>query len=347
MRKVNVWFNRGLSQTVHLIKGIRESLAEGEEMRIICTHVNADAAVAQVADHFELEPTGNAAAYVEWALAFAAREKVDVLIPHSYTIALSAAQDRFAALGCKVLVAGDAATISLLKSKSELYDVVREAGGLGIEIPPYTLAADIEQVMEALRKYRERFQTLCFKPVKGLGGHGFRIVSDLGDQYPHAHNGDFKPLTMPDAEAYLVGEGSPLPEMMVMPYLNGPEYSVDCLAEDGVLVKAVTRVKYPGGIEELLDDCPDLVAQSKALTDLLGLTGLYNVQFLEADDGTRYLLEINARMAGGIHWGHFTGVLLPYWAIRLATGSATAADIPEPKTGIRFNRKTRKIVSQA
>lgn len=346
MRKVTVWFNRGLSQTVHLINGIRQSLAPGEEMRIICTHPNAEAPVAQVADHFEIEPTGQAADYVEWALAFAMREKVDVLIPHSYTIALSAAQDRFAAIGCKVIVAGDAATISLLKSKSELYDVVREAGGLGIQIPPYTLAADLEQVMAALREYRESFQTLCFKPVKGLGGHGFRIVSDLGESYPHAHNGDFKPLTMTDVEAYLFGE-SPLPEMMVMPYLNGPEYSVDCLSEDGVLIKAVTRVKYPGGLEELLDDCPDLVAQSKALTELLGLTGLYNVQFLEGDNGTRYLLEINARMAGGIHWGIFTGVLLPYWAIRLAAGTASAADIPEPKTGIRFHRKTRKVVSQA
>ncbi len=344
MRKVTVWFNRGLSQTVHLIKGIRQSLEQGEEMQIVCTHVNADAAVAEVADKFEIEPTGSAAAYVEWALEFAKREKVDVLIPHSYTIALSAASDQFAAFGCRVIVAGDAATISLLKSKSELYDVVREAGSLGIEIPPYTLAADLEQVMSALRAYKERFNTLCFKPVKGLGGHGFRIVSELGDKYPHAHNGDFKPLTMTDTEAYLFGE-SPLPEMMVMPYLNGPEYSVDCLAEEGVLVKAVTRVKFPGGIEELLDDCPDLIAQSAKLTELLGLTGLYNVQFLEADDGTRFLLEINARMAGGIHWGIFTGVLLPYWAIRLAAGTATAADIPEPKTGIRFNRKTRKVVS--
>lgn len=344
MRKVTVWFNRGLSQTVHLIKGIRQSLEPGEKMCIVCTHSDANSAVAEVADKFALEPTGPAAAYVEWALAFAKREKVDVLIPHSYTIALSAASDQFAAFGCRVIVAGDAATISLLKSKSELYDVVREAGSLGIEIPPYTLAADIEQVMSALRAYKERFQTLCFKPVKGLGGHGFRIISELGANYPHAHNGDFKPLTMAEAEAYLLSEANPVPEMMVMPYLNGPEYSVDCLAEDGVLIKAVTRVKFPGGIEELLDDCPDLIAQSAKLTELLGLTGLYNVQFLEAADGTRFLLEINARMAGGIHWGIFTGVLLPYWAIRLAAGTATADQIPEPKTGIRFNRKTRTVV---
>lgn len=344
MRKVNVWFNRGLSQTVHLIAGIRSSLQPGEKMNIICTHVNNDAAVASVADHFELEPTGNASDYVEFALDLVKRHKVDVLIPHSYTIALSAAQDRFAALGCSVLVAGEAATISLLKSKSALYDVVREAGGLGIEIPPYVLAADQEQVMAALTNYRQRFQTLCFKPVKGLGGHGFRIVSDLGSDYPHAHNGDFKPLTIPETEAYLLSE-TPIPEMMVMPYLNGPEYSVDCLAVDGKLVKAVTRTKFPGGIEELLEDCPDLVEQSAKLTELLGLSGLYNVQFLEADDGTRFLLEINARMAGGIHWGIFTGVLLPYWAIRLAAGTATASDIPEPKLNIRFNRKTRQVVS--
>ncbi|MCC6979744.1 MAG: ATP-grasp domain-containing protein [Candidatus Melainabacteria bacterium] len=345
MKKITVWFNRGLSQTAWLVGGIRSSLQPGEELHIICTHTDPNAAVKEVADQFELEPTNvTPQEYVEWATEFAARNKVDVLIPHNYTIGLSAASDKFAAFGCKVIVAGDAATISLLKSKSELYDVVREGGGLGIEIPPYTLAADIEQVTAALRAYRERFGTLCFKPVKGLGGHGFRIVSDLGSDYPHAHNGDFPPLKMEEVEAYLIGEGNPLPEMMVMPYLNGPEYSVDCLAEDGVLVASVTRTKFPGGIEEVLDDKPDLVEQSAKLTELLKLSGLYNVQFLEADDGTRFLLEINARMAGGIHWGIFTGVLLPYWAIRLAAGTATPADIPQPKTGIRFNRKTRKVV---
>ncbi len=61
MRKVTVWFNRGLSQTVHLIKGFDNPREQGEEMQIVCTHISADAAVAEVADKFETEPTGSAA----------------------------------------------------------------------------------------------------------------------------------------------------------------------------------------------------------------------------------------------------------------------------------------------
>lgn len=345
MKQTTVWFNRGLSQTGWLIKGIREAQQPGEQFRIISSHVRADVPWASECDHFEIEQTGSAGSYVDFALDFVRRNNVDVMIPHTHTIALAAASERFAELGCKVIVAGDACTISLLKSKSALYDVVRDAGGLGIEIPPFILAGDRDHLVSALKDYEPRFPTRCFKPVKGLGGHGFRIVSPLGASYPHAHNGDFAPLTMAELNGYLDGVGEGFEEMMVMPYLNGPEYSVDCLAVDGKLIKAVTRTKFPGGIEEVLDDKPDLVEQSERLTGLLKLSGLYNVQFLEAEDGTRFLLEINARMAGGIHWGSFSGVLLPYWAIRLAAGTATPADIPEPKTGIRFNRKTRLVVN--
>ncbi len=134
--------------------------------------------------------------------------------------------------------------------------------------------------------------------------------------------------------------------MMVMPYLNGPEYSVDCLAEDGVLVKAVTRVKFPGGIEELLDDCPDLIAQSAKLTELLGLTGLYNVQFLEARRRHAFLAGNQCPHGRRHSLGHLhrcPASVLGNFA-RLPEQQLPTT-FPEPKTGIRFNRKTRKVVS--
>jgi biotin carboxylase len=347
MKQLTVWFNRGLSQTGLLINALKLSLQDGERVRILSTHVNDEIAWKADCDLFELEPDQGGEAYIAFALDFVRRHHVDVLIPHYHMGLLSGNLARFASLGCTVIVAGRPETIHMLHSKSALYDAVQQVGGLGIEVPPYTLATGPSAVMAALRQYAEQFQTLCFKPVKGIGGHGFRIVSALGASYSSAHNGDFPPLTMKEVEIYLtalVEQGEAQEKMMVMPYLDGPEYSVDCLAQDGTLIASVIRTKFPGGLEELIDNQPDLVEHSQILTALLQLSGLYNVQFLADADGRRYLLEINPRMAGGTHWGAFSGVLLPYWAIRLAGGTAKPEDIPAPKTGIRFHRKTRQIL---
>lgn len=347
MKQLTVWLNRGLSQTGLLIEALKQSIQEGEKLRIVSSHTSDAVSWKDNCDVFELEPTEGGESYIAFALEFVRRHHVDVLIPHYHMGLLSRNLSQFTSLGCKVIVAGRAEAIHMLHSKSALYNAVQQAGGLGIEVPPYTLATGPGAVMVALRKYAEQFQTLCFKPVKGIGGLGFRIVSPLGSNYSRAHNGDFPPLTIKEVEAYLdelVEQGQPDDEMMVMPYLDGPEYSIDCLAEDGTLVASVIRTKFPGGLEELIDNQPDLVKHSQSLTALLRLSGLYNVQFLADTEGRPYLLEINPRMAGGTHWGAFSGVLLPYWAIRLAGGTAKPEDIPQPKTGIRFHRKTRQIL---
>lgn len=344
MKHLTVWFNRGLSQTGLLIAALKQSLQDGDSLHILSTHVNDAVVWKNECDYFELEPAEGGEAYLKYALDFVRRHKVDVMLPHYHMGLLSANRALFSALGCTVIVAGSPEAIHLLHSKSALYEAVQNAGGLGIEVPPYSLACGSVAVMAALRQYAEQFQTLCFKPVKGIGGHGFRIVSPQGSSYSRAHNGDFPPLTMCEVEDYLTGLETADEEMMVMPYLDGPEYSVDCLAQDGRLVASVIRTKFPGGLEELLDSQPDLVKHSASLTKMLGLSGLYNVQFIADTEDRRFLLEINPRMAGGTHWGIFSGVLLPYWAIRLAADTAKPEDIPQPRTGVRFHRKTRQII---
>jgi len=50
-------------------------------------------------------------------------------------------------------------------------------------------------------------------------------------------------------------------------------------------------------------------------------------------------------MAGGTYFGAHTGLVLPYWAIRLALGTATAKDIPTPTTGICVDRFTNELAT--
>lgn len=341
-----VWFNKGLSQTGLLIRALKACFHPGEQFRIICTHHVSTVQAAAEADLFELEPAEwqSPADYVEWALDFVRRHNVDVLLAHNYAATLSGARLRFKNAGCQLITAGSAETIALLKSKTALYNKVTEAGGLGILLPECVVATSPEEVAGALVDLRLKHPTACFKPSIDLGGRGFRIVSDQGADYPQPYNGDAFPMTLSEALAYLNTIEAPFPEMMVMPYLNGPEHSLDCLAKGGVLVRAVPRSKSQGGIYEIIEDQPDLVEQTSALTKVLGLDGLYNVQFLESETGERYLLEINARMAGGTYFGSYVGIVLPYWAIRLALGTATIDDVPPLGARVKVDRKTLAVI---
>ncbi len=322
-------------------------MAPGEDFRIFASHIEASPALAAVADSFEIEHRLGADAYVAYALDFVQRNSIHVLLAHTRRSALSDHKAAFAAVGCQVITAGSRKVIRFLRGKTELYDKVTAAGGLGIAVPEFISAKGAAATMAAIACLRQRHGTVCIKPSAALGGHGFRIVSDLGGSYAGVFNGDFLPMTMAETEVYLARKVKDDREMMVMPYLGGPEHSLDCLSQQGKLVRAIDRVKFPGGLRELLDDRPDLVEAAARLTELLCLDGLYNVQFLESDAGVPYLLEINARMAGGTYIGGLTGVLLPYWAIRLAIGTATASDVPQPRTGmdIHMDRTTRAVIT--
>ena len=111
-----------------------------------------------------------------------------------------------------------------------------------------------------------------------------------------------------------------------MQYLPGPERSVDCLAHDGELVCCVVRRK-PMGIEggQMLEDNPAIEETVRRLTRHFRLGGVFNIQFRD-DAGTPYLLEINPRLSGGLHYACSVRRRVP------VLGGALALGRPRPRT---------------
>jgi hypothetical protein len=131
---------------------------------------------------------------------------------------------------------------------------------------------------------------------------------------------------------------------MVMRYLEGNERSVDCLADHGKLLRHVIRRKsgLPGGAQ-ILEEHTEISAMAKRLTSLFRLNGLYNIQFRESG-GIPYLLEINPRMSGGIHYTTPSGLNLPYWGVSHALGLCAEEEIPFPCPGARVGKADIGIV---
>src|SRR5882757_2416061 len=285
------------------------------DVRIFGTSVDRDAPALSACDVGEAEPRHvSDDEYAAFALDFARRHRIDVLIPPRRLVALAGLHDAFAQAGTR-LMCSPAAAVDLLTSKSRTYEAAQAAG---VPVPRWRVVSDAEGFRDAVAELSAGGERVCIKPAGEFSAFGFRILDDSP-----LHVRDLLAPAAPlasvpavaDALRRAADEGEPIPEFMVMPYLEGPEVSVDCLsAPGGKLLSAVARSKQ--GRYRLLLDEPGLTAIAERLVSHFRLAYLSNVQ-LRHRDGEPVLLEANPRASAGIFQTAFTGVNLPWAAVRL------------------------------
>lgn len=123
---------------------------------------------------------------------------------------------------------------------------------------------------------------------------------------------------------------------IVMEYLEGDEFSIDCLANNGELIRAIPRRKldiYRQNIEYRAD----LIVIAQKLTKRFNLSYLYNIQ-VKYHKGKAFLIEINTRMSAGIHKSSLAGINFLYLAIKLLMGEAVTT-----RETIRWDFQIRTI----
>jgi len=121
-----------------------------------------------------------------------------------------------------------------------------------------------------------------------------------------------------------------------MEYLEGREYSVDCVGDHGQLMAAVPRRKPQSSAAtgQRIDLHADILAACATLAESYGLNGCFNVQFRETGDQPR-LLEINPRMSGGISMACAAGPNLPYIALAGFDRGFETVEIAPVRNGAR------------
>ncbi len=311
-RAIRVWYNSAFSSIATVLRLIREA-DEGGRFHTIYTHSHAHSSAAGAAHEFHVEPTGlTAADYVDWCLAFCREHKVDVFVPAKHAAALSAARGRFLEHGIRVLSAAAPDKLDLIDDKAAFYATVK----LPLAPPPeFRVFSDIGQFDAAHAELRALHETLCVKPARSVYGLGFSVLDEQRSSAALLLAGSSYRIGLADLRRGLA-ELEQFRTMLLMEYLGGHEYSVDCVGDNGHLVSAVARKKLPQpGHGQLIDMRADIVASCQQLAADFGLSGMFNVQFREGRDGLR-LLEINARASGGIGMACLAGPNLPYLALR-------------------------------
>lgn len=326
---LRIWLNHTYATNYWIAQMIKEN-PDGVPVFLLTTGKNPLSPVLQAGDYMELEPPEEVSGdeYVNWTLAFARQHNVDVFIPMREIGAIAARVSEFNAFGTNVLVSPPS-SINLLEDKNLTYTACKE---LGISVPPWRTATGAQEMWDAYTSLQEEIgqsETVCIKPISGVGATGFRRIKNSKPDLASL-------LLNPQEEISLnllleilqtaEDNGQAVPEYMVMPFLDEPEISFDCLSDyDGTLITSVSRSKN-GKVRHLTNNpmpAADIVHQ---ICDEFALAYLTNTQ-VRWYHGKPVLLETNTRISGGMFAASLGGLNFPWEAIKLSLTGAIGSDV--------------------
>ncbi|WP_353216981.1 ATP-grasp domain-containing protein, partial [Sandarakinorhabdus sp.] len=229
--RLRVWYNAGYSETGNAIALVNQS----GRFTTIASHSRGSSPMLVAADHAQLEPSfdrstpAGAAAYTDWCLDFAAANRIDLFVVQRGRSAIARRLDEFAAIGTKALVTADADTLEKIENKAQFYTICAAAG---LPTPLAISVHDAASFDAALDVVTGAGHAACIKPPRGVFGSGYFKLDDERPAFDRLMSIDDRVLPAWMVRAAIADSGS-IPDLLVMQYLPGTEWSVDCLCDHG------------------------------------------------------------------------------------------------------------------
>lgn len=311
--RVRVWLNRTYAENVFFMDQLRRNPSD-RAVEIHATHGDADSPVLAAADTADLEPEGlSPAAYVEFALDQCARRGIDVFVPRLHQSEIVAHRADFEAVGT-ALLAPTPEAVAVFHDKVIAYEAVQ---AIGVPVPPWWRVRTAPELVAAVEELEAAGHKACFKPASGAGGVGFRVITRTPFSLMHL-NGFPSPYVPLDTVVEALERADEQVDWLVMPRLEEPEVSVDCLTGPDNLVRlAVGRTK--NGRRRGFTLHEQWLEPARRIAEGFGLHYLSNIQFRMFGDQP-VLMDVNTRPAGGLHQLSLCGVNAPWAAVQLALG---------------------------
>lgn len=311
--RVRVWLNRTYAENVFFMDQLRRNPSD-RAVEIHATHGDADSPVLAAADTADLEPEGlSPAGYVEYALAQCRRRGIDVFVPRLHQSAIVAHRAEFEAVGT-TLLAPPPEAVAVFQDKVIAYEAVQ---AIGVPVPPWWRVRDADELVAAVEELEAGGYKACFKPASGAGGVGFRVITRAPFSLTHL-SGFPTPYVQLDLVVEALRRAEEPVDWLVMPRLEQPEVSVDCLTgPDNRVRLAIGRIKNGRRRGFTLQE--QWLEPTRLIAEGFGLHYLSNIQFRMFGE-TPVLMDVNTRPAGGLHQLSLCGVNVPWLAVQLALG---------------------------
>jgi hypothetical protein len=319
--RVRVWLNRTYAENVFFMDQLRRNPSD-RAVEIHATHGDPDSPVLAAADTADLEPEGlSPAAYVEYALDQCTRRAIDVFVPRLHQEAIVGHRAEFQAAGT-ALLAPPAEAMTVFQDKATAYQAAQSTG---VPVPPWWRVTNEDEFLAAVEELEASGHRACFKPAVGAGGVGFRVITRT--PFSLVHLSGFPSAYVPlDLVVLAVREAEEPVDWLVMPRLDEPEVSVDCLTgPDNRIRMAVGRTK--NGRRRGFTLHEQWLEPARRLAEGFGLHHLSNIQFRMYGDEP-VLLDVNTRPAGGLHQLSLCGINAPWAAVQLALGEDPGEVVP-------------------
>lgn len=325
-----------------IIKCLRKN---GErKIKIVGVDMNNDAGGRNLVDVFYKVPAAYDDKFVDSIMDICIKEQVDIIQPLVTKELMKFAEniDRFRKDNIKVNVMNKDNLI-IVNNKGNLLTSLKEHN---IPVPKFYITNNIYDIEKAFKKLDYPKKAICIKITEGNGSRGLRIVNpyiskaDLFfNSKPNSTNISYDELMV------TLKEIKTFPEMMVMEYLPGEEYSVDILSNNGKVKYAVCRrgttVVNSIQLGCVLEKHDDIIMQCEDICKELKLNGNFGLDIKENEFGQPLVMEINPRLTAGIVACAAAGVNLPYLGIKQILGES----IPSYsiKYGTRMLRRWEEI----
>lgn len=322
--------------------GVLKSLRANQERTITVIGLDTDPQIATryLLDKYFTPPRRYDPAYIPYVLELAARESVDIVypIPTEELELFASVNDTFERQGQRLVVSSSTA-LSIANNKARLYQYIKEAG-LACA-PRYRIVSSWVEFVAAVQDFGYPQERVCFKPSKGTGSKGFRILDSKINRLDLLLHGSPTTTFMRLEELAPILEPADIfPEIVVMEYLPGDEYDIDVLAHEGktlsVIPRKNERMWYGMSLICTAISYPELINYSHTIVSALGLSYVVNISFKMDRQNAPKLIEINPRIPGSIISATMSGVNMPYLAVKLALGEPVS--IPPVRWGTKMIR---------
>ncbi|WP_323666114.1 ATP-grasp domain-containing protein [Pectobacterium punjabense] len=301
-----IWLMEGLSSQRDMILAIK-SFAEirGVDVTIFASHRNERNEILSLADRAFLEPKDEAER-LSFILTTVKTQGIHAIHAGRHGRWCENHRHEIESLGVK-LTTGTVNVASLLIADDKVA-FAHEMEKLGLAVVPSIRVSSVDELRQQIAAAPFSSAPLCVKPVTGIYGMGFWRFDDSASPmavFTHPE----RRVVAPAHYLRALSDAGNVAPLVLMPYLPGPEYSVDMLVEKGKVLAAVARRK--AGALQYLENSGEAYQLAIACAESMQADGLVNVQTRHNDDGVPQLLEINMRPSGGIGYTRFSGVNLP------------------------------------
>lgn len=306
-----IWFMEGMSSQRDLVLSTIQARQEsGASFRVLASHRENRTEITSVADVGLVEPSDK-----DERLAFivetVGKYNVKVIQAGRGCAWFEKNRNAIESTGVKLITGTRSELLHAIADDKVRFAALMQESG--VPVVPSLRVDSLASLKAGMSHFGDLPVPLCLKPVTGIYGMGFWVLDPKADPMFAFEDAD-KRQVHPDVYFAALSQKSngdehaPYKPQVLMPYLPGPERSIDMVVEDGDVIAAVARMKE--GRYQTLQNHGDAIALAKACAKAMHADGIVNVQTRNDHTGSPVVLEINLRPSGGSGWTMASGVNL-------------------------------------